>query len=224
MEVRLKFMTMKLVVAMALLLALSGCSNDDDNNPTNPPGSSALVFVGTVNGDNGSLSGSLTFTVNDSAVTGTFRITTPTPATHALLGAFDSSSNVLGATGGGYNFAGAYDGSNRLEGLMSGNATGTFVTIRDDNNSSVAFCGTFTGDDDGVWNFTIDGTIIAGSYTTNSGDFGALDGTISGNAITIANPGGGAPLATGTRNGDNASGTWDNGVGDSGTWTGSRCN
>jgi hypothetical protein len=101
---------------------------------------------------------------------------------------------------------------------------GTFVAIKDDNNTAVAFCGTFSGDDDGVWNFTIDGTIIAGSFTTTSGSMGALDGTISGNALTISNPAGGAALATGTRNGNNASGTWNDGRGNSGSWIGYRTN
>jgi hypothetical protein len=33
---------------------------------------------------------------------------------------------------------GVYDGTNRLEGKMSGAATGTFVAIKDDNNSSIS--------------------------------------------------------------------------------------
>lgn len=219
-------LTTRIVVAMALLLAISGCSNDDDNNATNPPPANGndMTFVGTVNGDDGILSGSVTFVVDDSMVTGTFRITSPSAATHSLLGAFDSTSNALGATGGGYNFAGVYDGASRLEGMMTGNASGMFVTIRDDDNTSVAFCGTFSGSDSGIWNFTIEGNVLAGSYTTDTGDSGSLDGTVSGNTVTIDHPLGGAPLASGTRNGNNVTGTWDNRAGDSGTWTGSRCN
>lgn len=220
----MKFLTLRFAIAMALLLALAGCSKDDNPSSPNNPNPNATIFVGTVNGNNGSLSGSISFAVNDTAVTGTFKVITPSAATHTLIGFYDTEANVLGASGGGYAFAGVYDGVSRLEGGMSGNAIGMFLAIKDDNNSAMAFCGTFTGDDDGIWNFTIAGTTIAGSYTTTSGDVGALDGTISGNSITIVNPGGGPALASGTRNGDNASGTWNDGNGNSGTWTGSRSN
>jgi len=218
----MKSFTIKCAAFLVALLLLSSCSND--NKPTGPGNVVTLYFVGTVNGDNGSLSGSISFTVNGTTVTGILKVVTPAVDTQALTGTYNTGTKALNASGGGYTFSGVFDGTNRLEGSMSGTASGTFVTTKDDNNSNVAFCGTFTGSDDGVWNFTIDGTSIVGSYTTSSGSVGALDGTISSNSITINNPGGGAPLATGTRSGDNASGTWDNGAGSSGTWTGSRCN
>jgi hypothetical protein len=60
-----------------------------------------------------------------------------------------------------------------------------------------------------------------GSYITTGSDTGVLEGTVSGNTLTITE--GGVQIATGTRNGDNVSGTWNSGGG-SGTWTGSRCN
>jgi hypothetical protein len=209
---------------MALLLMISGCG-DDDKNPINPPGDTTMTFVGTVNGLDGILSGSLSLSVvNDSAVTGTFRIVAPAASTHALTGMYEDSSMVLVATGDGYNFGGIYDGTNRLEGGMTGAAMGTFVCIRDENNASVAYCGTFTGSDDGSWNLTIEGNNLYGSYTTTSGDSGLLDGVVSGNTITISHPLGGTPLAVGTRDGNNVSGTWNNRAWDSGSWTGSRCN
>jgi hypothetical protein len=218
-----KFTAIRFAAALALLLALSGCSNDD-NNSTNPPGTTTIRFVGTVNGLDGVLSGSITFTVtNNTAVTGTFRITSPAASSHNLAGTYDDSSKALAATGDGYNFGGVYDeGSGHLDGAMTGNATGLFAAIRDDDNTSVAYCGTFAGADDGTWNFTIEGNTLYGSYMTSSSDTGVLEGTISGNAIVITE--GGLQVATGTRNGDNVSGTWDAGQGNSGTWTGSRCN
>ena len=223
MEANLIPLKMKLLVMAILVAAVSGCSKDD--KATAPNGNSnALFFVGTVNGMDGSLSGSVSFSVNDTVVTGTFKIVTPDTATIALIGTYDTTNKALGAAGGGHSFGGVYDGTNRLEGVLTGPTTGTFVAIKDDDNSAIAFCGTFTGDDDGLWNFTIDGTIIAGSYTTLSGSMGALDGSISGNAISISNPAGGAALATGTRSGDNASGTWNDGQGNSGTWIGYRSN
>ncbi len=222
----MKSLIVRLAASVLVFLMISGCGKDDKS--TNPPGgnnNTTLSFVGTVNGMDGAFSGSLSLAVaNDSAVTGTFKIVSPTPATHSLTGLYDDSSKVLAATGDGFNFGGLYDGINRLEGAMTGNATGMFVAVKDDNNSAAAFCGTFSGDDDGVWNFTIDGTTIAGSFTTTSGNMGALDGTISGNTITISNPLGGAALATGTRSGDNASGTWNDGQGNAGSWIGYKSN
>lgn len=214
----MKSLRVTCAVLMALMFMLSGCS--DDENPANPGGGGTvtLLFVGTVNGDNGGLSGSVTFNVSNTTVTGTFNVVTPAAASHALTGTYDTGTKALTATGGGYNFAGVYDGSNRCEGTMSGTSSGLFTAIKDDSNAAEAFCGEFTGSDDGVWNFTIDGTTVTGTYTTTSGTVGALDGTISGTTITIGT------LATGTRTGDNVSGTWDAGGGNTGTWTGAKCN
>jgi hypothetical protein len=223
-EDALNLQKMSLTVLAIILVMFAGCSKSD--KATQPSGNNTVTlhFVGTVNGDNGSISGSITFSVNDSVVTGTFRIVTPDTATHALTGIYNSGTKALSATDGSHIFGGVYDGVNRLAGVMTGAVSGTFVAVKDDNNSALAFCGTFSGDDSGIWNFTIDGTIIAGSYTTTAGVVGALDGTISNNSISITNPAGGAPLAIGTRNGDNASGTWNGSQGSSGAWTGHRSN
>jgi hypothetical protein len=221
----LKSITSRFTIVAIILVALSGCGKD--KKPTSPNGggnNNPIIFVGTVNGADGILSGWVSFSVNDTAVTGTFKTVTPDTATYALTGLYEITTKVLVATGGGNSFSGVYDGVNRLQGALTGTRIGTFVTVKDDNNTAVAFCGTFSGDDDGVWNFTIDGTIIAGSYTTTSGTTGALNGSISGNTITVTNPGGSGSLATGTRSGNNASGTWDDGQGNSGSWIGYRTN
>lgn len=199
---------------LATVLALPACKDDKGTNP-----STIVVLIGSVNGANGAFSGSIELTIDGAAVTGTFHIVAPSVADHALTGTYNAGNGAVAAAGGGYNFAGIYDGNNRLEGGVSGTGTGTFVAVKD---ASLTFCGEFTGDDDGVWNFTIDGSAVVGSATTTSGTVIDLDGQINGTAITIARPGGGT-LATGTRSGDNASGTWDNGVGSSGTWTGAKC-
>ena len=221
----MKSITSRFAILALVLVMVTGCGKDK-KNPVNPNGGNgnAIIFVGTVNGTDGNLSGWVSFTVNDTAVTGTFKIVEPDTGTYALTGLYETSTKTLVAVGSGINFGGVYDGTNRLEGAVTGNRLGTFVAVKDDNNTAVAFCGTFSGDDDGVWNFTIDGTIIAGSYTTTSGNMGALDGTISGNTITVTNPAGSGSLATGTRSGNNASGTWNDGQGNSGSWIGYRSN
>lgn len=199
---------------LATVLAVPACKKDRATGP-----GTIIVLIGSVNGANGAFSGSIELTIDGAGVTGTFHIVSPAVADHALTGTYNAGNGGVVASGGGYTFAGVYDGNNRLEGGVTGTGDGTFIAVKD---ASLTFCGDFTGDDDGVWNFTIDGSAIVGSATTTSGTVIDLDGAISGNAITIARPGGGN-LATGTRNGDNASGTWDNGVGSSGTWVGAKC-
>lgn len=218
----MKNVSIKFAALAMISLMLIGCGKDKKStNPQN--NNSSLRFVGTVNGADGIMSGSVVFSISDTAVTGTFKVVTPDTATHSLTGMYNIANKVLSATGAGYNFGGMYDGNNELEGAMTGNTVGTFLTVRDDASQAVAFCGTFSGDDDGLWNFTIDGTTIAGSYTVIGGMTGLLAGSVSGNNINITTPSG-DPLASGTRNGDNASGTWDDGNGNSGSWIGYRSN
>ena len=70
----------------------------------------------------------------------------------------------------------------------------------------------------------VPGSTLSGTATTSSGTVIALDGTVSASSITIVMPAAGGTLATGTRSGANVSGTWNNGVGGSGSWTGAQCN
>jgi len=200
---------------LAGTLAVPACKSDKATNP----GNTVIVLLGSVNGNNGAFSGSISLTIDGAVVRGSFHIVSPTNATHALTGTYNAGNKAVAVSGDGYNFAGIYDGSNKLNGTVSGAGAGTFVAAKD---ASLTFCGSFTGDDDGVWNFSIDGGNIVGTATTTTGTVIDLSGTISGSNISVVRPGGGT-LATGTRSGDNASGAWDNGVGSTGTWTGAKC-
>jgi hypothetical protein len=115
----------------------------------------------------------------------------------------------------------------RLEGVWGGpgGTSGTFVTTS--GSAGVAYCGTYSANDQsdsGIFSIVITGNIVRGeAYSSTDQTPIPLDGTISGNTITIANPLGGAPLATGTRSGNTVSGTYDDGQGGTGTWTGGLC-
>ncbi len=233
-----------LVSALGLAgLALSACN---EAQVTTGPIPNVLPFVGTITGDSGSLRGSITLDVIGTAVTGTFRVVAPDDAvgTHVVNGTYGSDKK-LSVTGYGYTFNGVYNGVDRLDGTLAGpkisttdpdptitgepgehKVAGPFVTAQ--AASGAAFCGTFTGTNNGVFDFTIAGTTVSGTSTSTLSPPTAttLDGTVSGNSITITNPANpsGPPFAVGTRAVNDVSGTYDDGAGNSGTWTGSLCN
>src|SRR5438552_3740071 len=305
------------VIALATL-ALAACN---DNNQTGPIGANTLVFVGTVNGANATLSGSVVLTIDETRVAATFKIRAPSadagtaanetgtasgiapgdvgtatgtqtsttlqdtseawtkaewaahtvviaagtgagqtrtvssnseniltvsPAwtktpdgtsqylietTIAITGTYSTSSKAFSATGGGYTFDGAYDGSSRLQGTFTGpsSVSGTFLTERATNGPK-AYCGTFTSTtagDNGIFNVTLHGAILFGTSTADAGAVLPLDGTVSGSGVTVVNPNAptGPPLAIGTvsTDGSSVAGTFDDGAGNMGNWQGARC-
>jgi len=228
------------VLSGFIALGLGACSSNDNGGGG---GGGTSSFVGTVvGGANNDESGSLTFDIAGTAlappasittmssatltVTGTLTLVSPAAGTQALTGTYDDATNALDLSGGGYAFTGVFDGTtSRLDGTYNGaNGAGLFVTALDLGNA-VAFCGTFAGDDDGTWNFVVNGTALSGSALTSSGNVAPLDGTVTAGAVSIVNPLDlqGPPLATGTITGTSATGTWDDGQGSSGTWTGNGC-
>jgi hypothetical protein len=133
----------------------------------------------------------------------------------------------LAVAGGGYTFGGGFDGVDRLEGIWSGpgSTSGTFVTTS--TSGAVAYCGSYSADDQsdsGTFSIVLAGSILSGeAVSSTDGTHQALDGIVSGNAITIYFPGTTTPLATGTRSGNNVSGTFDDQQGTTGTWSGAVC-
>jgi hypothetical protein len=201
------------------------------------------TFVGVVSANDGSTSGSISFTIQTGApappaVTGP-SLTSPVNATGtlslggsqtALTGTYDPDTDILAAAGGGYSFGGGFDGVDRIEGQWAGpgNTSGTFVTTQ--STAAVSFCGTYAAADQtdaGTFSFVISGTTLRGEAVSSvDGSLTPLDGVVNGNTITIYLPGTTLPVATGTRNGNNVSGTYadpEGGAGSTGTWTGSVC-
>jgi len=226
----------RLLAGLALTLVFA-CGSDGGGS-NNGGGNTSTSFVGILSSDDGSESGSLLVSVSTAtpappaptsvafaSVGASGTLTLVGGGTISLSGTYDDASGDLALSGGGYSFAGSYDGSNRLEGTYTGpSTTGTFVSAQDDG-STEAFCGSYLGDDQGLWNFVIDGTTILGeAVSVNSGGTLPLDGTISAGAISIVYPGSQTVLATGTRSGASVSGTWnDPNSSDQGTWTGGVC-
>lgn len=223
------------LLAAVTLVGGAACGGDGGGGPSGQTSS----FVGIVSVDDGSATGSLAVTIQSGTLappagagaalrvpvnaTGTLTL----GGTTSLTGTYDPDTDILALTGGGYTFGGGFDGVDRLEGIWTGPGTsGTFVTTS--GSSGVAYCGTYTATDgsgdSGTFSIVVTGTIVRGeAYSSTDQVPIPLDGVINGNAITIDNPLSANPLATGTRNGTTVSGTYDDGQGGTGTWTGTLC-
>jgi len=226
-----------LLAAGALVGGVAACGGDGDGGGGGP--SQTSTFVGIVSSDDGTTTGSLTVVIQSIALapptaTGP-SVLAPVTATGtltlggqtALTGDYDPDTDILTLQGGGYAFGGGFDGVDRLEGVWGGpgGTSGTFVTTA--GSAGVAYCGTYTADDQsdsGTFSIVITGNVVRGeAYSSTDQTPIPLDGTISGNNITIDNPLGGGPLATGTRTGNTVAGTYDDGQGGTGTWAGGLC-
>ena len=236
--IRLPKQSASLLLTAAFILTGAGCGGDGGGGGGGG-GAQTSSFFGIVSSDDGTATGSIAVIVQAAAlappaVTGP-NLTAPVNATGTLqfggqtdlAGTYDPDTNTLALSGGGYTFGGGFDGVDRLEGLWTGpgNTSGTFVTAL--STTAVTFCGTYAADDQsdsGTFSFVIAGGTVRGeAYSSVDQTLTALDGVVNGNAITIYFPGTAIPLATGTRSGNNVSGTYDGGQGDTGTWSGSAC-
>jgi len=140
-----------------------------------------------------------------------------------LSGTYDDVTKAVALTGaGGWTVDGVFDDVDRLEGIFAGPKSGTFVTTKQ-GNGAAAYCGTFTGTDNGTFSFVINGNKVLGSAVSTDGTVNAIDGVRSGNNITIYAPGSTTiVVASGTISGTTVSGTFDTGS-DVGTWLGGPC-
>ena len=227
-----------LVVLVGALAMTSACS-DSSGGGGDPGSGSTTSFLGIISSDDGLSSGEITIdlaTASPSvdAPTGVAFASVTAGGSHKLTGTavtmtgtYDDQTKIVALTGGGYTLGGGYDpATGRLEGAFSGPGnSGTFVTTQK-GNATVAYCGTFTGSDDGTFSFVVNNQnkILGNAYNVNGGAPIPLDGVKSGNSITIYAPGTtNIVLASGTISGSNASGTWDDHQGNTGTWSGSVC-
>lgn len=235
-----------ITVASLGLVGLAGCGSGNKQTNPNPGGGGTTTFTGTVTG--AGVNGKLTVTINATALktsgaraavtaTGTY---TPAggSAISLTVGGYDTESNQLVVSqnggAGGWNFGGELVGT-RINGQVAGpgGETGYFTLVEDTGSEVIVLIGSYTsntmGGPTGSFNVSIDGGEVHGTALPDGLDSPIpLDGTfVSGTgAISIVNPAapGGPPLATGTYNASTgeASGNYDDGKGDTGTWSGTR--
>src|SRR5437870_7093837 len=164
------------------------------------------------------LSASLDLTVA-AATTGTIK---PVGAASiSVTGTYDASTKAVALSGGGYTIAGTIDDTGKLLGTYTHSGTeGSVVAYQHTSaNPVTVYCGTYTGDADGIWNTVLRGTFLSGVYDNVDGSDGYFSGTVTGSSVSItdvtASPG---TTATGTISGTTLSGTWSGGS-FVGTWT-----
>jgi len=165
-----------------------------------------------------SLSASLALTVAAST-TGTITPVGAAPIT--VTGTYVASTKAVALSGGGFTIAGTIDDTGKLLGTyMHATTQGSVVAYRHASaNPVTVYCGTYTGDADGIWNSVLRGTSLSGVYDNVDGSDGYFTGTVNGSNVSItdvtASPG---TTATGTISGTTLSGTWSGGS-FVGTWT-----
>src|SRR5881398_2160911 len=196
-----------LLGATALVVLASGVACKNDSGVTGPT-SLEGQYKGSLAGESSpSLSASLALTVAPST-TGT--ITPVGAAAITVTGTYVASTKALTLSGGGYTVAGTIDNTGKLLGTYThSTAQGSVVAYQHTTaNPVTVYCGTYTGDADGIWNTVLRGTSVAGVYDNVDGSDGYFTGTVNGSSVTItdisASPG---ATASGTISGTTMSGT-----------------
>ena len=207
-----------LLGATALVVLASGVACKNDSGVTGPT-SLEGQYRGSVAGESSpSFSASLALTVAAS-ITGT--ITPVGAASIAVIGTYVASTKSVTLSGGGYTIAGTIDDTGKLLGTYTHSGTeGSVVAYQHTSaNPVTVYCGTYTGDADGIWNTVLRGTSLSGVYDNVDGSDGYFLGTVNGSSVSIteisASPG---ETASGAISGTTLSGTWS-GPGFAGTWT-----
>ena len=207
-----------LLGATALVVLASGVACKNDSGVTGPT-SLEGQYKGSLAGESSpSLSASLALTVAAST-TGTITPVGAAPIT--VTGTYVASTKSVTLSGGGYTIAGTIDDTVKLLGTYAHSGTeGSVVAYQHTSaNPVTVYCGTYTGDADGIWNTVLRGTSLSGVYDNVDGSDGYFLGTVNGSSVSIteisASPG---ETASGAISGTTLSGTWS-GPGFAGTWT-----
>ena len=201
---------------LALAAGVIACGSE--KSPTQPAAPATLEgqYKGTMAGGP-TVSASLDLMVAAS-ITGTIK---PVGAAAIpVTGTYAASSGAVALSGGGFTIAGTIDNTGSLLATSThSSGAGNVVAYQHTTaNPVTVFCGTYTGDADGIWNLARRGASLSGAYVNvPDGSHGYLPGTVTGSSISITVAGGGT--ATGTLSGTTMSGTWSGGGVYGGTWT-----
>lgn len=222
------------LIPACAVLAIGACGDDEGTGPSNEPEpglGTPVSFVGTLAGDG--ISGELDITIAGSAqarangplfhVSGSLAVVSVTGCLYlgssscvTISGTYNTDTKALSITAGQYTFTGTYS-NGTISGSFTGPGSGSFVAHSNARETVQSFCGTYTGDSDGIWNLLRRGSTVSGVYNDVDGTTGQLSGSASGNNVSITFTGG---SASGSISGSQISGTWQTSDGASGTWSG----
>lgn len=222
-----------LLLTLASLFVLVACSDDGDGTPAPVSVEYQGVF------GSATTAGRLAFATASADVrvpaaraeaaiplSGTMDFTDGT-AQVALTGTLDG--NNLSLTGGGYTFTGT-QANGVISGTFTGPQSGSFTaTLVPEGGFLIQLCGEYDGDDSGVFSLTIDGGRSGGVIIVPDDGGAGQTGKArpkAGSANEVEVLPDLAPtfvVATGTLNAaqNQITGSWDDGQGNSGTFTGS---
>jgi hypothetical protein len=215
------FMSTRSKSVVLSLCAFAGCSVlESGSSGAAGPGGYLAVLSGW--DEAGPLSGTLEIERDDDdVVSGTARVRSGTGASSE----YEVTGSIVGSDGdlswGGYtgalqvsgsSFDGTFTGPGGAEGLLAG--------TRSDLEGGVVLCGTYDGDDAGVWNFVVsDKGALRGAFS--GWVSGTLDGSVQGGRVSMqwrAPEDELAGSADGNLQGESAMGSWT-GPDVMGTWS-----
>lgn len=141
------------------------------------------------------------------SVSGT--ITTTSGSATSVTGTYNTSTNALQLSGGGFTFTGSRSGSS-ITGTFTGpsGSTGGFSTLNATAGSVTVYCGTFTslgGKESGIFNIQTSSSGTASGTSSTSRGSTALTGTVTGSTLQLTVASGGT--MTGAVSGGTVSGT-----------------
>lgn len=225
---------MTLVRSIAALvvfaLAIAGCKKDEGNpaGNNNTPDRRG-TYVGTMADAAGG--GAVTMNVGVAKaldilpVSGVFRPAAGGSIT--LSGTYNTANDSIYISGGGYTFAGHFNGGQISGTCIGPNGTGIFsVAVSTAANPVKVYTGSFSaGSDNGPFNLLINGSALSGvAYIVNQSVSLPFSGTVQGTSITVVDPArSNRVIATGTvsNNGATVSGQTLSSSGQpNGTWSG----
>lgn len=246
-----RIFTLAALTSVALWI---GCS-DDESNPVNPGGgttSSSLsgAFVGS--GDGGRLSVTIasatlapalrSASLGVDSVTATGSLDPDGGSVVSLTGTYDTDTDTLKLTDGGYTLLGVFDSTGSVDGIVGSyagpNGTGMFGCFVASAGAVQTSCGSFVNMGatvSGRWNAIILGDeALAGAVASGDDEVVGMEGVVTGTGnprtITLAGEGSMFQLsASGSwdTTTNTITGTWETTDGvsilDTGTWDGSPC-
>ena len=216
------------VTLSSLYVTTTSCSKDDDKDAIEVDEAIVGAWQGTYSGDD---SGTFQMTINAQGKISGSATSTNTGETFTLTGSVKNSDGGFsaGSTSNGATFTGTVAGTS-MNGTWESSQYGTSGTFTGSKvgsgpNYAGNWGGTYTGDDTGIFQLTINaqGSVSGSATSSNTGESFTLSGSIDSNGNFTAGTTSDGATFTGSITGDSMSGTWESIVyGTSGTFTGSR--